>query len=274
MAVGTGITEIADSEEEPLTSSPVVVSDAAADKLSTTPGQDAQAVAWLDQDPARSIANEALSRTDGLDVDQGESPSNVETAPVDHIDLQPALQTATNIAGVCMTENPKQVVISAPQDSVAAFGAVNYTGKVHVVGTDGEDSAAQDTAHSPGTGYSLQHDEHMSLSTDTQGKWKGHQKDNPTLAEHLSDSPINTASESRQESFSPEEEARGNLATILKSRVNDSAHLVSDQQDIGQGDTAMGHVIKAGNDDGETSTAQTQHAMALASPVRLTTPNY
>ncbi|KZM19521.1 hypothetical protein ST47_g9383 [Ascochyta rabiei] len=279
MAVGTDVTEIADSEEEPLTSSPAALPDAAADKLSTTAGQDAQAVTWLHQDPARSIANEVSSRTDGLDVDQAESSANVETALVDHIDLQPALQTGTNVASACTTKNRMQAAASASQVTVAAFGADHHTGSIDPVGTDGEDSVGKDTAHSPETGISIQHDEHMSMPTNTQGKWRDRQKDihRPSFPEHLSDSPIRTSvervnipSERLPTSSSQEDEACGNLAAIPESRVNDPANLFNDQQDPSQGHAATSHIIKTGNDNSETSVGRTQHAI-IGPPVTTTT---
>lgn len=84
MAAGEGRREVPDSEDEPMTSSPVNVSDGAADKLSTTapvPPQDAQdalqEAARPHQATAEDIANSTGDRTDGLDADQ-------EIASIDH----------------------------------------------------------------------------------------------------------------------------------------------------------------------------------------------
>ncbi|KAF9695058.1 hypothetical protein EKO04_007071 [Ascochyta lentis] len=258
MAVGTGVTEIADSEEEPLTSSPAAVPDAAANKLSSTADQDAQATAWLHQDLAESIANESSSRTDGLDGDQGKSSSNVETAQIDHVDLHLALQADTNTTSACTTKNEVQADVCPLQANVAASNA-DHTGSIDMHGTDGEVSAAQDPEHLPATGSLIQHDPHTSIPTSTQVKSRDSQEG--------TQQPGVPGSLSANSALSTQDEAYGNRIANLGSTANDPAHLVSDQQDISQDGTAMSYIIGARDGDNEHSAGSTQQDMALASSI-------
>jgi hypothetical protein len=122
MAVGTGITEVADSEEEPLTSSPPAVPETADDKLSATAGQDAQVMACPHQEVAEHSANEASTCTHVSDVDQKKPSIDIESTHYDQSDSS-TQKTAINDASVCA---PKQTSLQAdapPQASVHAAGA-------------------------------------------------------------------------------------------------------------------------------------------------------
>jgi hypothetical protein len=88
MAVGSGITEIPDSEDEPFTSSPDIAFSGAADKLCATSRgavQDVQDtpqdVANPDQATTERVGNDTDERTDDLDVDQDNASIN-DHAPV------------------------------------------------------------------------------------------------------------------------------------------------------------------------------------------------
>jgi hypothetical protein len=88
MAVGPGITEIPDSEDEPFTSSPDNTFSGAADKLCATPRgavqdvQDtSQDVANPDQATTEHVGNDTDERTDNLDVDRDNASIN-DHAPV------------------------------------------------------------------------------------------------------------------------------------------------------------------------------------------------
>jgi hypothetical protein len=88
MAVGSGITEIPDSEDEPFTSSPDIAFSGAADKLCATPRRAVQDVQDTPQDVANPdqattehIGNDTGERTDNLDADQDNASIN-DHAPV------------------------------------------------------------------------------------------------------------------------------------------------------------------------------------------------
>jgi len=92
MAMGKGRTEVPDSEDEPMTSSPVNISDGAADKLSTpapVPLQDAQdalqEAARTNQAIDESVAN---SPGDGLGADQENASLDVDAPEVDQTNVQ------------------------------------------------------------------------------------------------------------------------------------------------------------------------------------------
>lgn len=104
MAIDRGITEIADSEDEPLTSSPAAVADVAADKLSVTARQDAQAVAYSYQETAEHIANERSSHTDLLDADQEKPSTDLTTPHVDRLNVDAGHPSKTNADSTCATK--------------------------------------------------------------------------------------------------------------------------------------------------------------------------
>ncbi|KAF2999352.1 hypothetical protein E8E13_005834 [Curvularia kusanoi] len=104
MAIGAGVTEIADSDEEPLTSSPAAIGDAVADKLCVTARQDVQARAYPYQEPTDCVANDLTSRTVGLDVDQEQASTDLEMSRIDETDSLPVHQTATDYTA-CTTHD-------------------------------------------------------------------------------------------------------------------------------------------------------------------------
>ncbi|KAF2823798.1 Swi5-domain-containing protein [Ophiobolus disseminans] len=113
MAAGCGRTEIPDSEDEPMTSSPVNAMDGAADKLSATapvPPQDAQDA----QDTLQEAARTHQGRTDGLSADHEIASIDVDALKIDQTNMQ--LETS---AGSCDAEahsdNPPSPV---PEGSV------------------------------------------------------------------------------------------------------------------------------------------------------------
>lgn len=93
MAIGLNVTEIPDSEDEPMTSSPVAVSNEAVDTLcaaTLVPAQDTQDKAFPHQAPSSHIAKFASRRTNGLDANRElASVNDVETSQIRQIDLQP-----------------------------------------------------------------------------------------------------------------------------------------------------------------------------------------
>jgi len=102
MAAGERRTEVLDSEDEPMTSSPVNVSDSAADKLcadapvALQDTQDAlQDAARTHQANAENDAKSPTHRAGGLEANQ-ENASTNDIAP---IDMQPAGEAATSAQG-------------------------------------------------------------------------------------------------------------------------------------------------------------------------------
>ncbi|KAJ4379221.1 hypothetical protein N0V86_005266 [Didymella sp. IMI 355093] len=122
MAVGTGITEVVDSEEEPLTSSPAAVSETVDNKLSATAGQDAQAVACPHQEVAEHSANEASACTHVLDIDQEKYSIDIESTHNDQSDSS-TQKTAINDVSVCAPKETSLQTDAPPQASVHAAGA-------------------------------------------------------------------------------------------------------------------------------------------------------
>jgi hypothetical protein len=96
MTIEKGITEIADSEEEPMTSSPVDVSDAAArDRLSAEapvpPEERQDALPEADgthQALAQGIANTASDKAEGLNADRNHAPVDVHSSNNDLTDMK------------------------------------------------------------------------------------------------------------------------------------------------------------------------------------------
>lgn len=112
MPVAAGVTEIADSEEEPLTSSPALVSDGTVDKLSATARQDTGDLACPHQAPAKRIADEASGYTRGLDVHQEEPAPIIKASQIDHVDSQSAHQPNTNIDNNLTTKDQVRAAAS------------------------------------------------------------------------------------------------------------------------------------------------------------------
>lgn len=94
MAIGTGRTAVQDSEEEPMTSSPVSVPDEALDKLSATAPVSLQAPQDATpeangslQDHAERIGSTVPQRTDGLGAGQDVASLHLEAPIVDEIGI-------------------------------------------------------------------------------------------------------------------------------------------------------------------------------------------
>ncbi|KAH7074875.1 Swi5-domain-containing protein [Paraphoma chrysanthemicola] len=103
MAAGGERREVPDSEDEPMTSSPVSVSDGAADKLfaaGPVPLQDAQhalqEAARPHQANAEHHANSADGRTDGLDADQEIASVDVDATKPAQTDVHPSTTASQN----------------------------------------------------------------------------------------------------------------------------------------------------------------------------------
>ncbi|RAR14340.1 dna repair protein swi5 sae3 [Stemphylium lycopersici] len=122
MAIEEGVTEVADSEEEPMTSSPAVVSDAAAaDKLSARASappqerQDAtQGARRAHQALAECDANIAAERTGGLDVDQNDASINVDASNIDHADIKPDVAASSQGEAAVSWKSDHNLELSQP----------------------------------------------------------------------------------------------------------------------------------------------------------------
>lgn len=145
MALDTHVTEIADSEDEPLTSSPAPVSDAAVDKLSVTPRQDAQTLACPHQTPTEPTANEHAIRSDAR---QKRPSSNVDTVHLAQIGSLPAPQPATNSPATIITVSSESQVNSDMSAVHAGITVSDVHCQTACVDTDVADSGtsnARDT---------------------------------------------------------------------------------------------------------------------------------
>ncbi|KAH4949554.1 hypothetical protein HBI26_133010 [Parastagonospora nodorum] len=101
MAPVGGRNEVPDSEDEPMTSSPVAVSDGTADKLfamAHVPPQDTQdapqEATRLHQATSGTVANVAAQRTDGLDADQSIASIDIDAPMDEQTDIQPTTTVA------------------------------------------------------------------------------------------------------------------------------------------------------------------------------------
>ncbi|KAJ4989436.1 DNA repair protein SWI5/SAE3 [Stagonosporopsis vannaccii] len=137
MAIATGVTEIADSEEEPLSSSPVAVSDADADKLSATARYDVQAMACPHQEPTDHSANEFSGHTDCLDADHAKLSSDLSiTSVVDCLDMQPPRQQRDDNTSTSTTQANAKAVLPPSQASVDVFAVGQYSRGVGELGAE------------------------------------------------------------------------------------------------------------------------------------------
>lgn len=103
MAPVDGRNEVPDSEDEPMTSSPVDVSDGTADKLfamAHIPPQDTQdaprEAARLHQATTGIVANVTAQRTDGLGADQSIASINIDAPMNEQTDIEPTTTTASS----------------------------------------------------------------------------------------------------------------------------------------------------------------------------------
>jgi hypothetical protein len=147
MAIGPGVTEIADSDEEPLTSSPAAKENANSDKLRLTAGQDIQAVACPAQEAADGVANSLLSRTVCLDVDQQQPSINLDISRVDHANSQSSNQTATNHSTCTTNGEQANLLVSQVGSDTAVAELQREDSEQHDEGNGS--SAAQDTRRPP-----------------------------------------------------------------------------------------------------------------------------
>lgn len=279
MAFGTGVIEVADSEEEPLTSSPAAVSDAHVDKLSATACQDAQATLCPHQEYDGSIADEASSRTDALGIDQEKPLSNVETTQIDHVDVQPAPHAETNTLSTGTAKGHAQVITLSSQASVAAISSGYQASSTDVDVADDEIKPAQFLKETPEIGDSLQHDGLELPSTHLQVKLSGslEQEQQPSLPDSLSAFPIHVgaeqvnASNEQPQTSSLHGNASVSHAVMPGSESNESANLGSYQPGLSHWGATMSHRTNPGDADSE---AVALHPIAHEASVCLTTLNY
>lgn len=158
MAIDRGITEIADSEDEPLTSSPAAVADVAADKLSVTARQDAQAVAYSYQETAEHIANERSSHTDLLDADQEKPSTDLTTPHVDRLNVDAGQPSRTNADSTCATKGDAGAGLFLPHTGSEAREEMGISSKhlgAAFIGNDAGHVTTISSKHSePEAGYS------------------------------------------------------------------------------------------------------------------------
>lgn len=169
MAISTGVTEIADSEEEPLTSSPAAVPDATVDKLFATAGQDTQAVACPHQEVAEHTANEASGCTSVLDVDQAKPSLDFDRIHVDQSELHSDHQAATHNVSACAIE-AAQSADGSPQEIVSAAVGPKQNDRMATIKTDDEADRPQDGVTLPGARLAPELDERANLQMNQQNR--------------------------------------------------------------------------------------------------------
>jgi hypothetical protein len=147
MAIGPGVTEIADSDEEPLTSSPAPKEDTVSDKLRLTAGQDIQAVACPAQEDADGVANNLSSRTVCLDVDQQQPSTDLKIPRLSHANSQPSNQTATDHSTCITNDEQANLPVSQVGSDIAVAELQREDSEQHDEGNGS--SAAQDTHRPP-----------------------------------------------------------------------------------------------------------------------------
>ncbi|KAF2630308.1 hypothetical protein BU25DRAFT_255947 [Macroventuria anomochaeta] len=273
MAIGTGVTEIAESEEELLMSSPAAVSDAAVDKLSATACQDAQVVACPHQKPAEHSANEASSRTDRLGVDQQKPSSNPEATHLDPPDLQPVQQIATNDISTCTTSALIKPDVPPPQANIDAVGVNHQVSCADVDSAGGETSALQDTKTVTETGTATQLDDRTSTPINVQIEVSNGQdnEQQPSPSEPL---PVNYGGVDiehvKPSMEGSQDEALDSHTATLEPSHTDLVHLISRRQEPIQCDPAGDRPTKdvEGADD-EAVAGRPQHDISLETSVEL-----
>lgn len=273
MALGTGVTEIADSEEEPPTSSPGAVSDAAVDKLSATACQDAQAMACSHQEPARHTADEVSIRSNGLVVDQDQPSANVRRTHIDHIGLQPVQQTHTDNSRTCTTDSQVTTDASAPRIDVTASDPDRKTGCIDVSEYDTEATALQDTEALPATVHIPRHAELTSTPNDTQMEAGGgetvRQQQSPepgssslpaTISQHVDFAQVDA----------PKQHAHGAPGSFgLRSAQNERLNPESELQEVSACNTTADAVAVSQSDaisDDPSSGSQQDRALESLTP--------
>jgi hypothetical protein len=156
MASGMGRREVPDSEDEPMTSSPVNTSDAAADKLFATarvPLQDAQDALQeatdTHQATADSIANVPGKGCEGLDADQNDASTDVDASKYVSNELQPELTTSSQRQSTEAgnTADPQLLGIASPPEvRVDHVGAQHFAANTS---SDGQYEAKRDLTAEP-----------------------------------------------------------------------------------------------------------------------------
>ena len=120
MSLDSDITDVADSEEEPLTYSPDALSGEAVDKLSATARQDTQALACPYQGSVQNTANEATNRTADFNADQEEPLLNAGTAQIDRTVLESAQSAENTDTRTCTVEDQVKAAILLPEANTVA----------------------------------------------------------------------------------------------------------------------------------------------------------
>jgi hypothetical protein len=151
-----GRREVPDSEDEPMTSSPVNTSDAAADKLFATarvPLQDAQDALQeatdTHQATAGSIANVPGKGCEGLDADQHDASTDVDASKDVSNELRPELTTSSQRQSTEAgnTADPQLLRIASPPE--VRFDHVDAQHFAANTSSDGQHEAKRDLTAKP-----------------------------------------------------------------------------------------------------------------------------
>lgn len=233
MAIGTGVTEIADSEEEPLTSSPAAVTDATVDKLFATVGQDIQAMACPHQEVAEHTANEVSDCTGVLDVDQEESSTDFGRIHIDRPELHSAHEAATNNVSACAIDIT-QSADGSPQEIVGAAVGPEQGGRMATTRTDDEATSSRDG----GTLLEARHAPELDERANLQMNQQNHPSEpDENSQHHLQECPISTSgcTNVQQDEMSrdhPQDLAVDRHNTELSLSQSDSAQPASGEREL------------------------------------------
>lgn len=270
MTVGTGITEVADSEDEPLTSSPVAVSNVVADKLSSAACQDTQAMARPHQETTESIAHEASNRTDGSSFDQERLSPDVAIAQNDHVDLQSATQAETNFSSTCVAEEQLHTNASLSPVNVAAACESHQTASIDTDGENGEASTAKDAGHVPAARSPTEYYDREPSSTDTYTNAEECEQERPRL-DFRKSLPSDSAHIGIEQLGPSQHEGAGNRVMVPDQGSNDTTHIQSNQRILYRDGASKRHQNEARDVIGEALAGLPQHDVTQTPSVRLTT---
>lgn len=234
MAVGTGVTEIADSEDDSLTSSPAAVSVATVDKLFATAGQDTQAGACPHQEVAAHTANQTSDCTSVLDVNQKSLPTDFIAKHNDQPEPHSIHQAATDNASTFAVNTARQVDM-LPQEVVRTAVVLKQE---DLVATD----RTNDRAGNPRDAGLLPEDRHASeldeRATSQMEQQKRSSEPDNDLQYHSQESPIaHSGSPSVQHDETPTGHSEGPALdgyTEMELPQSDAAQSLSDKADIGE----------------------------------------
>jgi len=156
MTFEKGVTEIADSDDDPMTSSPGVVPDEAGDKhcaVSNVPYQERQDASREAGSMQQAFAERDANTTEVLGADSTNSPVDVDASRIDQTNMIPNETTAAqNEEGATVEGGSHGLGLHTqehPQQLDTTTRDMSYGPQVMVVPTENRDSVAKDVESDP-----------------------------------------------------------------------------------------------------------------------------